>query len=330
MDENEKKTRFLDDLDRVRKQISEIEEVEQERDKKEQELKEEKLYLNTLLEELLVGILSVNVQGVVYFMNSEARKMLGIESGQEVIEMDVRNIPSFDKSGISGGIRKCLDSQKKSSVESVYVNETEKKHYFKNSFIPLFSKDGSINGVMVTIEDVTDEKKVDVDLKQKLGFEKFMSRILSRLVEAKDNESVFNGILMDIGIKLNADRTGLFLFDKDNHLTSCLYEWHKDVISPQIEERKNVPLDEFSWLIEDLSDEKTVQIENTEEIDETHNSLKKLCLSEGTLSFLAVPVFHDEVLIGFFGVEWISEHGYLPLKRSLQEPRPCHRSKKIG
>jgi len=309
MDENEKKTRFLEDLDRVRKQISEIEEVEQEREKKERELNEEKLYLNTLLEELSVGILSVNVQGIVHFMNYEAKKKLGIENGQEANEMDVWNVPAFEKSGISEGIRKCLDSQKRGSIESVYVNEAEKKRYFRNSFSPLFSKDGSINGVMVTIEDVTDEKKVDVGLKQKLGFEKFMSRTLSRLVEAKDNESVFNEVLMDIGIKLNADRTGLFLFDKDNHLINCLWEWHSEGIEPQIEERKNVPLDGFSWMIEDFSDDKTVQIENTEEIDETQNSLKKLCLGEEAGSFLAVPVFHDEELIGFFGAEWISEQG---------------------
>ncbi len=309
MDESEKKTRFLEDLDRVRKQISEIEEVEQERDKKEQELNEEKLYLNTLLEELSVGILSVNIQGIVHFMNSDARKKLEIESGQDVNEMDVWNAPVFEESGISEGIRKCLDSQKKSTNESMYVNEADKKHYFRNSFIPLFSKDGSINGAMVTIEDVTNEKKVDVGLKQKLGFEKFMSRILSRLVEAKDNEEVFNGILMDIGIKLSADRTGLFLFDKNNHETNCLYEWQKEGFEPRIQGRKEVPLDEFSWLIEDLSDGKTVQIKSTEEIDETHNTLKKLCLSEEAVSFLAVPVFHDEVLIGFFGVEWISDKG---------------------
>jgi len=309
MDENEKKTRFLKDLDRVRKQISEIEEVEQERDRKEQELAEEKYYLNTLLEELSLGVLSVNVQGVIRFINSEAVKKLGIENGQEANEMDVWNVPAFEKSGISGGIRKCLDSQKTSTIESLYINESGKKHYIRNGFIPLFSKDGSINGVMVTLEDVTDEKKVDMDLKQKLGFEKFMSRILSRLVEAKDNKSVFNGILMDIGIKLNADRTGLFLFDKDNHVTNCLYEWQQEGLEPQIQGRKNIPLDEFSWLIEDLSDKKTVQIENTGEIDETLNTLKKLCLSEKALSFLAVPVFHDEVLTGFLGVEWISEQG---------------------
>jgi len=309
MDENEKKTRFLKDLDRVRKQISEIEEVEQERDRKEQELAEEKHYLNTLLEELSLGVLSVNVQGVIHFINSEAVKKLGIESGHEANEMDVWNDPAFEKSGISEGIRKCLDSQKRSTIESLYINESGKKHYIRNGFIPLFSKDGSINGAMVTVEDVTDEKKVDIDLKQKLGFEKFMSRVLSRLVEEKDLESALKGILMDSGIKLNADRTGLFLFDKENHLTSCLHEWHKEGIEPQIDIMKNIPLDEFSWMIEGFSDGKTIEIENTLETDKAKDSLKKLCLSEDTVSFLAVPVFHDEVLIGFLGVEWISEQG---------------------
>jgi len=309
MDENEKKTRFLKDLDRVRKQISEIEEVEQERDRKEQELAEEKHYLNTLLEELSLGVLSVNVQGVIHFINSEAVKKLGIENGQEANEMDVWNVPAFKKSGIAEGIRKCLDSQKRSTIESLYINESGKKHYIRNSFIPLFSKDGSINGVMANIEDVTDEKKIDMDLKQKLGFEKFMSRVLSRLVEAKDLESAFKGILMDIGIKLNADRTGLFLFDKENHLTSCLHEWHKEDIEPQIDMRKNIPLDEFSWLIEGFSDGKTIEIENASETDKAKDSLKKLCLSEDAASFLAVPVFHNEVLIGFLGVEWLSEQG---------------------
>ncbi|MFO7979489.1 MAG: PAS domain-containing protein [Candidatus Aminicenantes bacterium] len=307
MDEKEKKTRFLNDLDRVRQQISEIEEVEMERNREEQILKDQKFHLRNLLEELSLGILSVNLKGIINFANSKALKKLRIDSSQAVDKTEVWDVPVFVKSGISKGIRECLDSQKRNTVDSLYEDEKGHKHYYKNTFSPLFQKDGSINGVVVTIEDVTEERKSDKNLTQRLEFEKFMSRILSQLVEIKDFESTFTGILLEIGVKFGADRSGLYLLDERDQTLSCDYEWHNKKADPQIGNRKNMPLDEFSWMIERFMDKETIQIKKISEMDKTQESLRKCCINEETSSFLAVPVFYEDKLTGFIGIEWMSE-----------------------
>jgi len=309
MDENKKKTKFLKDLDRVRKQISEIEEVELERTKKEQALKSEKLFLINLLEEMPMGILSVNVQGVINSMNSAAIKKLGIDPDQSTEKIDIWNFPVFVNSGLSKGIRKCLDSQRESSDESLYKDEKGKEHYFKNTFTPLFNKDGSISGVMTIIEDVTEKKEGDLELRQKLGYEKFMSRILSRLVKIQDLKKALSSILKDIGIKFNADRTGLFFFDEQKHCISCAYEWNSKEADSQIDSRRNIPLDEFQWMIEKFKDRESIQIKTNSEMDKAQQYLKKYFMSVSTLSFLAVPIFSSNRLTGALGIEWISKQG---------------------
>lgn len=307
MDEKEKKTRFLKDLDRVRQQISEIEEVELERTRKEETLKEQKFHLRSLLEELPIGILSVNLQGIISFTNSEALKKLRIDVSQEIDKTEVWNVPVFVKSGLSKGIRDCLNSQKKGSVDSLYEDEDGHKYYLKNTFTPLFHRDGSINGVMVTIEDVTEDKKIGQNLNQELESEKFMSRILSRLVKGKDFENSFTEILMDTGGKFGADRSGLFLFDEQNHSMNCAYEWNSEEAEPQIENRKNIPLNEYSWMIKKFMDKELIQIKEVSKKDKIQESLRRCCVSEETSSFLGAPVFYEDKLIGFLGIEWISE-----------------------
>ncbi|MFW6123988.1 MAG: HD domain-containing phosphohydrolase [Acidobacteriota bacterium] len=309
MDEKEKKTRFLKDLDRVRQQLSEIEEEEMERNRKEQILKEQKFRLRNLLEELSLGILSVDLKGIIDFTNSEALKKLKFDSFQEIDKTEVWDVPVFVKSGIAKGIRECLDSQKKRSVDSLYEDEKGHKYYYKNTFSPLFQKDGSINGGMVVIEDFTEERKIDKNLNQQLEFEKFMANILSRLVEIKDFESSFTGVLFEIGTKFGADRCGLFLIDQQGLSMSCVYEWHNKKADPQIENRKNLSLDELSWMIEKFMDKKVIQIEKISEIEEMQGSLKKYGISEDAISYLAVPVFCEEKLAGLIGIEWVSQEG---------------------
>jgi len=309
MDEKEKKTRFLKDLDRVRQQISEIEEVEMERTRKEQILKEQQFHLKNLLEELSLGILSVNLKGIVNFTNSKALKKLRIESSQEIEKTEVWDVPVFVKSGVSKGIRECLDSQKRKTVDTLYEDENSHEFYYKNTFSPLFQKDGSINGVMVTIEDVTEEKKSDKNLTQKLEFEKFMSKILSKLVEIKDVESTFTGILLEVGLKFDADRCGLFLIDEQAQTLSCAYEWYNKKAKPQIEKRKKMPFNEFSWMVEKFVNKETILVKKTSEMDKAQESLRKCCINEETSSFLAVPVFCKDKLNGFIGIEWTAEDG---------------------
>jgi len=309
MDENEKKTRFLEDLDRVRKQISEIEEEEMERTRKEQTLKEQRFHLRNLLEELPLGILSVNLQGIINFTNSEALKKIGIDSSQEIEKIEVWDIPAFVESGISKGIRECLDSQKRISVDSLYQSSKGHKYYYKNTFSPIFHKDGSINGVMVAIEDVTKKKKVDIDLNHKLEFEKFVAGILSHLVGNKEVDSSIHKILMDISAKFDADRSGLFLIDESNHSLSCAYEWHRKKVQPQIDTRKNIPLDEFSWMREKFMNNELIQIQEISNIDSTQESLKNFCINEETSSFLAIPVFEKDNLAGFLSIEWTTKKG---------------------
>ncbi|MBD3414155.1 MAG: PAS domain-containing protein [Candidatus Aminicenantes bacterium] len=309
MNEEEKKTRFLRDLDRVRKQISEIETAELERDKKEQTLKEEKLHYKKLLEDLSLGILSVNVQGIIDFINTAALKILGIDSSQEIEKIDVWKSPVFVDSGISKGIRACLDTQKKKSIDSLYQDEKNKRHYFNNTFSPIFHKDGSINGVMVILEDITEERKNGEGLKQKLEFEQFISKLLSRLLEIKDSNSTLNQILEDIGEEFNADRIGLFLFDEDKDLINCSYEWNREKDEPQIDQKKNIPFSELSWLVDAFHSHQPIEIPNVSEITKTQESLKKFCLNHQALSFLGVPVFCEDKWMGFLGLEWISQPG---------------------
>ena len=136
----------------------------------------------------------------------------------------------------------------------------------------------------------------------------FQKIILDAAFEFMDlNQENFNGkvdkLLKDIGSFLNVDRTYLFTLDYSENTMTYSNEWCRVGINSQVDTIKEVPLEVFSWWMDQLDRNKLVYIEDVDAMPfiaiEGQRQLKR----QDVKSLISVPVISEGKIQAFIGIE---------------------------
>jgi PAS domain S-box-containing protein/putative nucleotidyltransferase with HDIG domain len=304
---NIRKTRLLEDLDNVRSRISELEESEKRHAKEEKELKDSTERFRLVVDSAPLGVFTVDVQGRIKYMNSlllKKFKLPPIESGPE---LDAMKFPPFVASGISKEIRQCLEIRKQSSYEHVFKDSESRISWLRHYLNPIFDMDGSINGVLVIVSDITEQKKSENDLKRQLGFEKNMHMVLSRIVGMSDIDEAISVTLSQLGKLSGVNRSFLFLLYDNDAMMDNTHEWCADGIASQMTQLQNLPANKFPWLMKILGKGESVSVKDFAEIPEDAKTEQEFFKKQDVNSFLIVPLNIKEKFAGFIGYAIIKE-----------------------
>ena len=306
-DNNIRKTRLLEDLDKVRNRITELEASELQHAKEEKELKDSTERFRLVVDSAPLGVFTVDVQGRIKYMNSLLLKKFELPPIESGPELDAMNFPPFVASGISKEIRHCLEARKQSFFEHVYKDKEAKVSWLRHYLNPIFDMDGSINGVLAIVSDITSQKKSENDLKRQLGFEKNMHMVLSRIVGMSDIDEAINITLSYLGKLAGVNRSFLFLLYDNDTMMDNTHEWCADGIAPQMAQLQNLPANKFPWLMQKLSKGESVSVIDFAEIPEDAKAEQEFFKKQDVKSFLSVPLNIKEKFAGFIGYTIIKE-----------------------
>lgn len=295
------KTRLLEDLDNVRKRISELEESEKRHAQEEKELKESTERFRLVVDSAPLGVFTVDVQGRIKYMNSLLLKKFELPPIESGPELDAMNFPPFVASGISKEIRKCLETRKQSSYEHVFKDSEARVSWLHHYLNPIFDMDGSINGVLVIVSDITQQKKSENDLKKQLGYEKNMHMVLSRIVGMSDIDEAINVTLNHLGKLAGVNRSFLFLLYDNEAMMDNTHEWCADGITSQMAQLQNLPSNKFPWLLKKLGKGESVSIVDSTTMPEDAKAEQEFFKKQEVKSFLSVPLNIKEKFAGFLG-----------------------------
>lgn len=300
-DNNIRKTRLLEDLDNVRNRITELEASELQHAKEEKELKDSTERFRLVVDSAPLGVFTVDVQGRIKYMNSLLLKKFELPPIESGPDLDAMNFPPFVASGISKEIRQCLEARKQSFFEHVYKDKEAKVSWLRHYLNPIFDMDGSINGVLAIVSDITSQKKSENDLKRQLGFEKNMHMVLSRIVGMSDIDEAINITLSYLGKLAGVNRSFLFLLYDNDTMMDNTHEWCADGIAPQMAQLQNLPANKFPWLMQKLSKGESVSVIDFAEIPEDAKAEQEFFKKQDVKSFLIVPLNIKEKFAGFIG-----------------------------
>lgn len=170
---------------------------------------------------------------------------------------------------------------------------------------------------LAVVRDMTEEK-MQVNLLNK------RSKLQTELLEiSKDLIADFrsfndhiNRIMAKIGRAVDCDRVYVFQYDFYHLVTSNIYEWCAEGISPEIDNLQNVPLHDVDdeWLEAHRKGE-IYQILNLNDVPDT-KKLKEILLEQGIKSLLTVPIGKGKDLYGFVGFDWVS-HYFIPFEEQI-------------
>lgn len=305
--QDDKRTRLLEDLDMVRSRITELEESEKQREEADKQLREDTDRYRHAVDAAPLGVYTVDVQGKFKYANSLLLKTFNLGTMEEAREIDVMNDSAFSQAGISQEIRRCLETQKQGVFEHPLEDRNGHQAWLRHHFNPIIDRDGSINGVLSLVEDISQQKKIQAELTQKLGTVENLNTILSGLIGEFDVEKAINGTIAHLGEICQAGRVSLFVIYENGTKMDNTHEWCAEGVKPHIEELQIISLDQLPWLKKKLTQDQPAQAEDIAELPGEAKAEKEFFAKQDIKSFLYLPVQLQGKLGGLIGFSTTKE-----------------------
>ncbi len=116
-----------------------------------------------------------------------------------------------------------------------------------------------------------------------------------------------NRALQQIGKFLEADRAYIFEFTTDLAIMDNTFEWNSADIPPEIDNWKNINTDTFPNWMSDFKNKKNIVIPSVENLPEEWLNETQDVLNQSLKSFILIPLFIEDQLIGFTGLDYIKK-----------------------
>jgi diguanylate cyclase (GGDEF)-like protein/PAS domain S-box-containing protein len=129
------------------------------------EIDEQEERYQVLVENSPVGILTCDRNGVIVMVNPAVVKLLGSPSEAATKEVNVFTFPPLVESGIANHLKHCVETGEMFRGEAVYTSKWGKVVYLRMHFVPLHDYNGKIAGVQGIVEDFTEYKKAQDQLR---------------------------------------------------------------------------------------------------------------------------------------------------------------------
>lgn len=300
-DNNIRRTRLLEDLDNVRKKISELEESEYKHTEERARMKDDLEQFRIVVDDAQLGVFVLDVQGRARYLNSLAQKRLDLPSQDKLGDTDLGQLPQFKETEFADQLKHCLEAQKQSAFDLPIRQEDSTENWMRLFIHPLLNKDGSINGVFGVVEDINAYKKQESDLKLKLGLEKSSHKVLSGLVGVMDIDEAINKTLANLGELSGVSRSFLFLLYENDTKMDNTHEWCAAGVNPILTQLQNIPVSNFPWWMKKLNGGENVSLNDQSELPDTAKAEKEFLTKHGIKSLLLVPIRIKDKLAGFLG-----------------------------
>jgi PAS domain S-box-containing protein len=178
--------------------------------------------------------------------------------------------------------------------------------------------DGEVVGASFYGRDVTEKRNSEIQLQFLSDLRKLLMDLSTGFINLplSDIPDAVNLSLQKIGSFVGADRAYVIDYDFDINIGTNTYEWCSEGTEAQIHNLKEVPLEAFSGWIELHKRGEIVKVEDVFSLPQ--NDLRKLMESQDILSFLTIPLLHQNKCIGLVGFDSVKrKHVYNDYEQEL-------------
>jgi PAS domain S-box-containing protein len=266
------------------------------------EANEENNRLRNFIDKTKDAIQVADEIGQLVYLNDEAKKRLGFDSinyrGHHVSEFE----PFFAVKDSWSSHFNEMKKIRNLKIESKNIN----RETGKQTDVELNLNWEEINGegfVIAISRDITEKKKVELELENKRKFQEILLKISNKYinVQGANMESTINESLSFVGNFVEVDRVYLFNYDHVKKTSSNTYEWCAEGIEPEIHNLQQIPYDHLPDWTNLHFNNKEMCIEDVDQLEA--GSLREILEPQGIKSLLSIPIFSNDICIGFVGFD---------------------------
>jgi len=270
------------------------------RKKAENELIREKEFMEQLFQNSPEGIVLLDRDDKVLRINREMCSMFRCKMEKAV------GIPINEL--VAGGndmIQEATELSRRTMNGETLEVETLRRRTDGTSFpVSLLGMPFEVEGERVVYgiyRDITEHKRSEERLNNRLYFEELISGISSRMVLEKDIHKVIKNSLAELCGFIGANRGYVGTFDREMKTVLFEDEWCSDNLEPLSEITAGKPVEALSWASEGLIQGGQIIVEDLEHSKGLHSREKEILHNIGTRSLILLPMYRGEVLSGVVG-----------------------------
>lgn len=159
------------------------------------------------------------------------------------------------------------------------------------------------------VRDITEKKRAEKELNFQLEFEQLTSEISKNFVKLPNSE-FYDGVdfaLKRMGEFFEVDRSYLFIFSENGTILNNTNEWCAEGINPEIDNLQDLPSSAFTWWTDNLIEKGQLHIADVSALPESASEEKATLEAQEIKSLLVTPIFQQDQLFGFMGLDSVKE-----------------------
>ncbi len=231
------------------------------------------------------------------YMNKKALRSYGFQSNEEITGLKCFEV-------LQGNFSPC----------SICNNEQLRPGYFKEweYFNPLLKREMHIKDTLVEEDGKKYRMEISIDCgalnedKEKASSYQHMEAALNQAIRVAlrqgTPDQTLQVLLEFLGNILEADRTYIFEKNDHNHDDNT-YEWVANGVTPEQDTLQDLPPEICEGWYQKFGENQNIVIENVEELKEVDPRTYEVLARQNIHSLAVVPLYDDERVIGFYGVD---------------------------
>ncbi|MCK4558719.1 MAG: PAS domain-containing protein, partial [Calditrichia bacterium] len=145
-------------------------------------------------------------------------------------------------------------------------------------------------------------------LHTQLELQKFVLSLARKFIEIKASEinDAIEAGLEEISNFVNSDRSYIYLFEDSNKRLTLTHKFYRNGIKKKIAEHDRVDSEDFSWLIQPILNNQTVNISSITDLPGKASTIRAIMEVEKTKSMILHPINPNETISGFIGLDSVN------------------------
>ncbi|MBN1533634.1 MAG: PAS domain S-box protein [Spirochaetes bacterium] len=165
------------------------------RKRAEEALRKSEEFNRRLVESSPAGIIFVDARGVILFENEASKRMMGVPQGKPspVVGLNILKIKQVEETGILHTMQRAAAGETITGLECHYRSLLGKELDVEVSAAPILGSDGSVQGGIVMLNDITEKVTAREQIKQMLAEKEVLLREIHHRV--KNNMIILTSLL---------------------------------------------------------------------------------------------------------------------------------------
>ncbi len=248
-----------------------------------------------------IGIFLSDAQGNGVYSNENAVVLIGGTTEDGLGRIWTKYVHPDDREALMAEGAAASAAHRKFSMEYRILTKAGEVRWVHTTIVAIRSAEGVITGYVGTIEDVTDRKRAEEEMADRLRIESAIAQASNLLAASDDTDTALNLVLRVLGEAFGAERAHIYMLEGKTKM-HCVARW----CAPEAEEVSDVydfDAGAFLWSTRKALQAEPIIVNDTDTLPPEAAAEKSIWQSLGIRSIVVVSLTSGGRVIGSIGID---------------------------